>query len=235
MNGKHITAIVLAAGKGSRMHSETPKQFLDLCGKPVLYHSLKRFEESSVDEIILVTSKEDITYCKENIVEKYQLHKIKQVVEGGTQRYWSVRNGLHAIVSTDYVLIHDAARPCLMVKSIEQSIIEVMESGACTLGVPVKDTIKVVDEFCMGIETPPREYLWQVQTPQSFCYEDIMKAYHRMEQEKNTDITDDTMIMERYLNKKTKLILGDYRNIKVTTPEDLLMAEIFLEKSEKNC
>ena len=228
MNGKHITAIVLAAGKGSRMCSKTPKQYLELCGKPILYYSLKRFEESSVNDIILVTGKEDITYCKENIVEKYQLRKIRQIVEGGTQRYWSVRNGLNAIISTDYVLIHDAARPCLTVKSIEQSIVEVMKSGACTLGVPVKDTIKVVDESCMGIATPPREYLWQGQTPQSFFYEDIMKAYRRMEQEMNTDITDDTMIMERYLNKKTKLILGDYRNIKVTTPEDLLMAEIFL-------
>ena len=234
MNGKHITAIVLAAGKGSRMCLETPKQFLDLCGKPILYYSLKRFEESPVDEIILVTGKEDITYCKENIVEKFQLHKIRQIVEGGTQRYWSVRNGLNAIVSTDYVLIHDAARPCLTVKAIEQSIIEVIKSGACTLGVPVKDTIKVVDESCMGVATPSREYLWQVQTPQSFCYEDIMRAYHRMEQEMDTDITDDTMILERYLDKKTKLILGDYHNIKVTTPEDLLIAEIFLEKIKKD-
>lgn len=235
MNGKHITAIVLAAGKGSRMHSEIPKQYLELCGKPVLYYSLKRFEESLVNDIILVAGKEDITYCKKDIVEKYQLYKVKQIVEGGTERYWSVRNGLNAAVGADYVLIHDSARPCLTVDMIEQSILEVIQSGACTLGVPVKDTIKIVDQHCMGIETPPRDYLWQVQTPQSFSYKDIIKAYHRMEQEMNVNITDDTMIMERYLDKKTKLILGDYCNIKITTPEDLLIAKIFLEKNEKSC
>ena len=173
----HITAIVLAAGKGSRMKSEVPKQFLELCGKPVLYYSLMTFEKSSVQDIILVTGKEDIEYCKQNIIDKYHFRKVKKIVEGGTERYWSVKNGLEAAKGTEYVLIHDAARPCLTQDIIESSISEVQKMGACTVGVPVKDTIKVVDNNGFGIETPPRNSLWQIQTPQSFCYGDIVAAY----------------------------------------------------------
>lgn len=228
-----VTAIVLAAGKGNRMHSEVPKQFLELCGKPVLYYSLKAFEESRVDDIILVTAKKDITYCKKDIIEKYNLKKVKSIVEGGTERYWSVKNGLIAAKEADYVLIHDAARPCITSEIIEDSIKEVMCSGACTVGVPVKDTIKVVDSDFFGIDTPVRSTLWQIQTPQSFKYQDIVKAYEKMEQVEDRDITDDTMIMERYLGKKTKVISGDYCNMKITTPEDLWMAEIFLRKIKK--
>lgn len=231
----HVTAIVLAAGKGSRMQSDIPKQYMEVEGKPVLYYSLKAFEESSVDNIILVTSEDNVSYCKNDIIDKYNINKVKYVVAGGSERYWSVRNGLNAAKGTDYVLIHDAARPCLTHEIIEQSIVEVQKTGACTVGVPVKDTIKLVDEDCFGIETPPRNLLWQVQTPQSFLYRDIMKAYRYMEQTNDTDITDDTMIMERYLGVKTKMIFGDYCNIKITTPEDLFIVESFLKKSKKSC
>lgn len=231
----HITAIVLAAGKGSRMQSDIPKQYMDIDGKPVLYYSLKAFEESSVDDIILVTSEDDVSYCKCEIVEKYHIDKVKGIVAGGSERYWSVKNGLYSANGADYVLIHDAARPCLTRKMIENSIEWVQKTGACTVGVPVKDTIKLVNADCFGIETPPRDLLWQVQTPQSFSYSNIMEAYRCMEQSNDTDITDDTMIMERYLGVKTKMIFGDYCNIKITTPEDLSIAEIFLKKSKKSC
>lgn len=227
------TAIVLAAGRGNRMHSEVPKQFLELRGKPVLYYSLSAFEESRVDDVVLVTGKQDIDYCKKNIIEKYDFHKVKYIVEGGTERYWSVKNGLSVVNDSDYVLIHDAARPCLTQKMIEDSITEVSRSGACTLGVPVKDTIKVVDADNFGVGTPARNTLWQIQTPQSFVFREIMEAYKIMKQAGDTDITDDTMIMERYLGRKTKVIMGDYCNIKITTPEDLLITEIFLEKMKK--
>ena len=225
-----FTAIVLAAGKGSRMHSDVAKQFLELCGRSVLYYSLMAFEESSVDDIILVTGAEDIAYCKKEIITKYHFNKVRAVVEGGEERYWSVKNGLQAAHGADYVLIHDAARPCLTRELIERSIIEVVRSGACTVGVPVKDTIKVVDSQQYGIGTPDRSTLWQIQTPQSFRYQEIISAYEKMEQSGDTDITDDTMIIERYLGKKTKVILGDYSNLKITTPEDLAVAEIFLGK-----
>lgn len=235
MEKEHVTAIVLAAGTGSRMQSDVPKQYMELNGKPVLYYSLQVFEDSAVDDIILVVSKDDVSYCKKEIVDAFDLKKIKCIVEGGSERYWSVRNGLNAAKGTDYVLIHDAARPCLTNDMIEDSIVWVKKTGACTVGVPVKDTIKIVDENQLGVETPPRNFLWQVQTPQSFLYEDIMKAYALMEQSGDSDITDDTMIIERYIGKKTKLIMGDYCNIKITTPEDLSVAEIFLKKSKKSC
>ena len=230
-----VTAIILAAGKGNRMHSEVPKQFLELGGKPVLYYSLNAFEKSTADDIILVTGKDDIAYCEEQIIEKYHFNKVKAVVEGGAERYWSVKNGLIAARGSEYVLIHDAARPCIGEDIIERSIIEVMRNGSCTVGMPVKDTIKVVDGNNYGVDTPSRDTLWQIQTPQCFRYEEIIAAYEKMEQAKDTDITDDTMIMERYLGVRTKVILGDYRNIKITTPEDLNIAEIFLRKMEESC
>lgn len=229
-----VTAIVLAAGKGNRMQSDIPKQFLELHGKPVLYYSLKAFEASPVDRIILVTSESDIAYCKKEIIEKYHLNKITDVVSGGTERYWSVKKGLLAAKNSDIVLIHDAARPCLTLKMIEDSIMEVQRHGACTLGVPVKDTIKIVDGNSWGIETPDRRTLWQIQTPQSFLYKELVAAYEKMEMSGDIDITDDTMIMERYLQKKTKVIMGDYCNIKITTPEDLDVCKIFLEKMKKH-
>lgn len=231
----HVTAIVLAAGKGSRMQSDVPKQYMLIEEKPVLYYSLKSFEESSVDDIVLVVSESDVSFCEKNIVDKYHLNKVKMVVAGGSERYWSVKNGLLAARGADCVLIHDAARPCLTVDVIERTIESVKENGACTVGVPVKDTIKMVDDRGYGIDTPPRKYLWQVQTPQAFFYNDIVEAYRLMEQSDDTDITDDTMIMERYLNKKTKTIFGDYCNLKITTSEDLLIAEVFLKKSKKSC
>ena len=235
MEHTHITAIVLAAGKGSRMQSDIPKQYMNIEDRPVLYYSLKSFEESSVDDIVLVTSEDDVSCCKESIVEKFHINKVKDIVAGGSERYWSVKNGLLAAKGADYVLIHDAARPCLSVDVIERSIVEVKKCGACTVGVPVKDTIKKVDKECYGIDTPPRDSLWQVQTPQSFLYEDIVMAYRHMETTNDTDITDDTMILERYLGVKTKMIFGDYCNIKITTPEDLSVAEIFLKKCKKSC
>ncbi len=235
MEKEHITAIVLAAGTGSRMQSDVPKQYIELAGKPVLYYSLKVFEDSIVDDIILVVSKDDVSYCKEEIVDAYAFQKVKCIVAGGSERYWSVRNGLNAAEGADYVLIHDAARPCLTNEMIGASIVQVKKTGACTVGVPVKDTIKIVDENQLGVETPPRNLLWQIQTPQSFLYEEITKAYVLMEESGDSDITDDTMIIERYLGKKTKIIMGDYCNIKITTPEDLLVAKNFLKKSKKSC
>jgi len=229
----HVTGIVLAAGKGSRMHLDTPKQFLIIDEKPLLYYSLKAFEESSVNDIVVVTNEEYVEFCLRDIIEKYHITKVRKVVPGGSERYWSVWKGLEACRETDYVLIHDAARPCLTAKMIHDSILKVMECGACTVGVPVKDTIKVVNETGEGIDTPSRERLWQVQTPQSFLYDDLVAAYEKMKCSGDRDVTDDTMIIERYLEKKTYMVMGDYCNIKVTTPEDLLVAEIFLKKMKK--
>lgn len=222
-----ITAIVLAAGVGSRMKSNVPKQFMELNGQPIMYYSLKAFQESEVSRIVLVTNPEYIEECRNDIVEKNHFDKVTAIIAGGSERYWSVWNGLSEAMDSDYVLIHDAARPCLTQKMIKDSIEAVKKWGACTVGVPVKDTIKVVDENNWSIDTPERKLLWQIQTPQSFCLKDLVLAYEKMRESGDADITDDTMIIERYLNKKTKIIMGDYCNIKVTTPEDMGVAELF--------
>ena len=225
-----IAALVLAAGKCSRMKSECPKQFIEICGKPVVAYSLLEFEKcSKIQEIVLVTGQDDIAYCQKEIVERFGLRKVKKIVAGGTQRYWSVWNGLQEVSDSDYVLIHDGARPMITQQIIEDSIEEVVRTNACTVGVPVKDTIKIVDGNGMGIDTPDRNTLWQIQTPQSFRVELLIAAYNKMREEKCVNITDDTMIMEQFSGVKSKVIMGDYRNIKLTTPEDLFVAEKFLK------
>lgn len=231
----NVTAIILAAGRGSRMQTDIPKQFLEVEGRPILSYSVEAFEKSSVSQIILVTAKEYLEYCRREIVERFRCKKVRHIVEGGSERYWSVKNGLMAAKGTEYVLIHDAARPCITVQMIESAICHLKTGEACTLGVPVKDTIKVVDGDGYGIDTPPRNFLWQIQTPQCFCYAEICQAYEKMELSGDTDITDDTMILERYLHKKTRVIMGDYCNIKVTTNEDLETVGKFLKNMAKSC
>lgn len=228
-----ITAIVLAAGSGSRMKSKTKKQFMEIKGKPVIWYSLFEFEKSRVDEIILVTGKEDIDYCKKEIVEKYNLKKIKNVVAGGSERYESVYNGLKEVTG-NIVLIHDGARPLINNEIIERSIEGTIKSDACVVGVLVKDTIKRADKEGYIIDTPNRSELWITQTPQSFKTDLVKMAYKKMKEELekgNTtlNITDDAMVVEEFTTNQVRFVQGDYKNIKVTTPEDIDIAELFIE------
>lgn len=232
-----ITAIVLAAGSGSRMKSKTKKQFIEIKGKPVIWYSLFEFEKSRVDEIILVTGKEDIDYCKKEIVEKYNLKKIKNVVAGGSERYESVYNGLKEVTG-NIVLIHDGARPLINNEIIERSIEGTIKSDACVVGVPVKDTIKRADKEGYIIDTPNRSELWITQTPQSFKTDLVKMAYKKMKEELekgNTtlNITDDAMVVEEFTTNQVRFVQGDYKNIKVTTPEDIDIAELFIELDAK--
>ena len=232
-----ITAIVLAAGSGSRMKSKTKKQFLEIKGKPVIWYSLFEFEKSRVDEIILVTGKEDIDYCKKEIVEKYNLKKIKNVVAGGSERYESVYNGLKEVTG-NIVLIHDGARPLINNEIIERSIEGTIKSDACVVGVPVKDTIKRANKEGYIIDTPNRSELWITQTPQSFKTDLVKMAYKKMKEELekgNTtlNITDDAMVVEEFTTNQVRFVQGDYKNIKVTTPEDIDIAELFIELDAK--
>ena len=232
-----ITAIVLAAGSGSRMKSKTKKQFMEIKGKPVIWYSLFEFEKSRVDEIILVTGKEDIDYCKKEIVEKYNLKKIKNVVAGGSERYESVYNGLKEVTG-NIVLIHDGARPLINNEIIERSIEGTIKSDACVVGVPVKDTIKRADKEGYIIDTPNRSELWITQTPQSFKTDLVKMAYKKMKEELekgNTtlNITDDAMVVEEFTTYQVRFVQGDYKNIKVTTPEDIDIAELFIELDAK--
>ena len=222
------TAIVLAAGSGKRMNSKVHKQYLLLKEKPILYYSLKAFEDSVIDEIILVVGEGEIDFCQKDIVERYGIQKVRIIVEGGKERYHSVYEGLKAAGGADYVLIHDGARPFVTQSIIERTLSAVYEYKACVVGMPVKDTIKIIDEDSYAKETPDRSHIWLVQTPQAFSYPLIFDAYSRMLMQEDIGITDDAMVVERMTECKVKLIEGSYQNIKITTPEDLDIAEVYL-------
>lgn len=224
-------AIVLAAGSGKRMGTSTKKQYLLLEDKPILYYSLKAFEESFIDEIILVTSAEDISYVDENIVKKYGFKKVSSIIGGGAQRYNSVLNGINAVDTADYIFIHDGARPMINDEILNRAYDAVSTFEACVVGMPSKDTVKIASPDGFVSETPNRNLVWNIQTPQVFAFDLIKKAYNdvigREKEllEKGINITDDAMVLETYNGHKIKLVEGSYDNIKVTTPEDMKVLE----------
>ncbi len=225
------TAIVLAAGQGKRMKSSIQKQFMLICGKPVLYYSLYEFQNSPrIRDIILVTGEAELDYCRREIVERYGFSKVSRIVAGGKERYHSVYAGLLACRDTDYVYIHDGARPFVDEGIIERTHAEVLKSGACVAGMPVKDTIKIADESGCISYTPNRSLVWMIQTPQVFSYELVRSAYELQMADENPMITDDAMVVEQMLHRKVRLVEGSYRNIKITTPEDIPMAETLCKK-----
>ena len=170
MEKQKYAAIVLAAGSGKRMNSKVHKQYLIIQDRPVLYYSLKAFEDSAVDEIVLVVGKGEEEFCRKEIVDKYGISKVKSIVEGGKERYHSVFEGLKQTSDADYVLIHDGARPFVNQDIIRRCMQEVQKYQACVVGMPVKDTIKIADEEGWVDATPRRDLVWGIQTPQSFCY-----------------------------------------------------------------
>lgn len=224
------TAIVLAAGSGKRMNSKVQKQYMMLAGKPVIYYALKAFEQSPVTDIVLVTGAGEIEYCQKEIIEKYGIGKICAVVEGGKERYHSVYQGLLAAQGADYVLIHDGARPFVDTKMIQRSMEMVERYQACVVGMPVKDTIKIVNEDAIAVETPERSRLWQIQTPQTFSYKLLKQAYDKIFESEDASITDDAMVLERMTGYQVKVMEGSYQNIKITTPDDLITAEAYIKQ-----
>ena len=233
MNREKCTAVVLAAGKGSRMGTKIQKQYLEICGKPVLYYSLAAFAASPIiDEIVLVTGEGKTDYCRKNIIEAYGITKVNKIVVGGKERYESVYKALREIEPEGYVFIHDGARPFVNQDIIRRCMQEVQKYQACVVGMPVKDTIKIADEEGYAKQTPDRKNVWMIQTPQTFSYALIYEAYEEMLKTEDTAITDDAMVLERIKGKKSKLIEGSYRNIKITTPEDLLIANVYLQHPE---
>ncbi len=229
MNEK-ICAIVLAAGKGRRMGGDIQKQYMKINGKPLIYYSLKTMEKV-VDEIVLVVGQGEIPYCQEQIVDLYKFKKISKIVEGGKERYNSVYAGLQALKKCDYVLIHDGARPCITKDILEKSIEFTKKYKATVLGTRSKDTIKISDKQGIAIQTPDRNYVWNIQTPQSFEYNLIRKAYDTMLQKDTSDIniTDDAMVVEMFTEHKIKIVEGSYTNIKVTTPEDIELVKVYIK------
>ena len=233
--GEKVAAIVLAAGRGSRMNSDIHKQYMDLGGKPVLFYSLETFERSFVNEVVLVTGEEEIDYCRSEIVEKYGFSKVRKIIAGGRERYHSVWNGLCALDPCDIVMIHDGARPFVDEAILSRCLSDVREHKACVVGMPVKDTIKLADDAGFSKETLPRHLLWMIQTPQVFAYDLVLRAFQTfMDREKELlaegiQITDDAMVVEHFTNTSVKLTEGSYENIKITTPEDLPHAQMILK------
>lgn len=196
---------------GKRMNSKVQKQFLLLKGKPLLYYSLACFQKSrEIDDIIIVTGKESIEFCKKEIVELYGFTKVRTVTAGGKERYDSVYAGLCACEDTDYVFIHDGARPFVTEDMIQRVKTAAVEYQACTVGMPSKDTIKIADKNNMVSETPERSRVWMIQTPQAFGYDLLKKAHDRARQGDMSGVTDDAMVVETYTDRKIKLVEGSY-------------------------
>ena len=218
-----VSAIILAGGRGKRMGRNISKQYICVNGKPILYYTIKRFLEcKSVDNIVLVLPEDEIEYCKEKILNKYSL-KVDKIVKGGKERQDSVYNALSAMKDTEIVLIHDGARPFVSEEIIKNGISNAIKYKAAAPGVMPKDTIKVKDEKSLSKETLNRSELVAVQTPQVFDFKLIKECHERVRAEKIA-VTDDTMVVEHYGNK-VFLYEGDYTNIKITTPEDLIIAD----------
>lgn len=217
-------AIIVAAGKGKRMKRPINKQFILVQGKPILYYSIHIFSQNPlIDGIVVVCAKDEIEYCREEIVEKYSFDKVVGIVSGGKERQDSVFNGLKVLKNCDVVLIHDGARPFVTNKIIEDGIMYSNMYGACACGITPKDTIKVKNKEGFSHTTLERENLFVVQTPQCFKY-DLIYDCHKKFMDENSQATDDTTVVEHYGNK-VYLYEGSYDNIKITTPEDLAIAE----------
>ena len=236
----------MAAGSGSRMKSGVAKQYMQLCGKPLIWYALHTIEKSSViDDCILVTGAEDISYVRDEIVARYGFHKVDSIVAGGKERYDSVYHALRVIADgkmkvpneDGYVFIHDGARPFLTEEILQRDYEEVQVSRACVTGMPVKDTIKVADQSGFALRTLDRSLVWQIQTPQVFDTLLIIEAYEKLMREKDrlfsegVKITDDAMVVETLMDIPVKLVQGSYENIKITTPEDMATAEAFVYKN----
>lgn len=227
--GLKVCALIAAAGKSRRMGGKINKQLILLDGIPVLARTLKVFDEADIiDNIVVVSAVSDIEYYTENIINKYGTKKVINVIAGGAKRQQSIMNGLCALSGAcDIVAVHDGARPFVTASIINRSVEEAYLYGAAACGVNVKDTIKVIDSDSFIKETPDRNTIYAVQTPQTFWY-DLLYEAHKKAIEEGFQGTDDTVLVERQ-GVKVKLFLGSYENIKITTPEDIFVAEAILK------
>ena len=223
------TAVIVAAGKGKRMGTEISKQFLPLCGKEILAHTVEKFEKAAcIRDIILVTGGDALQDVRQ-MVQEYGWKKIISVTEGGKERQDSVFLGLQQVPQdTEIVLIHDGVRPFVTEEILERSIAAAKETGGCVAGVPAKDTIKVCDAEGFAIATPDRSTLRQIQTPQTFRRKEILAAYEKAKADGFLG-TDDASVAE-HSGFPVRVIMGSYRSIKITTKEDFLIGAAFLKE-----
>lgn len=226
------SAVIVAAGMGKRMQSNINKQYIKLRDKEVVAHTIEVFDKNdNIDEIIVAVREDEEEFFVEHVLNKYNFDKKIKIAHGGNERQDSVYNGLKKVSKEcNIVLIHDGARPFVSDAIINNSIEEAIENKAVVVGVPVKDTIKVLDDKNIITNTPNRKYVWAVQTPQSFDYELLMKSYDNAF-ENNFFGTDDAMLVEN-MGYNVKMIMGSYENIKMTTKEDLNFAEQILKSRE---
>lgn len=229
-----ISAIVLSAGRGFRMGGNTPKQYLEVGNLPVIVRTLNLFDISNlIEEVILVVDIPSLGFARE-MVKEYPLKKLKAIVPGGQERSHSVYQGLEVVnKESSLVVVHDGVRPFFTLALLERVIEKAKSKGAAIPGMPVKDTIKICNEEGLVISTPEREKLWSIQTPQAFRKDWLMEAYHQAMGE-GLIATDDAGLLER-IGRPVHVVKGDYENIKLTTPEDLLLAEGILKRREKSC
>ncbi len=227
-------AIIVSAGKGQRLGGVRKKQFLSLGGKPILSHTLASFERCPLIRFILVVvGEEDLEYCLKEVIEPYHYQKVLKIIPGGKRRQDSVKKGIEALPEdTEIVVIHDGVRPFVTEEMIEASIEEATRSGAAVVGVPVKDTIKMATSDGIVLHTLERSSLWQVQTPQAFQASILRKAYFTPALEEMS-VPDDATLVER-LGIKVHLLPGSYSNIKITTQEDLMLAQLILQMASKS-
>jgi len=219
-----ITAIILAAGTGERMCCDCNKAFVKL-NKPLLYYSLLPFEQhKEVNNIIIVLHGNDIDECKQ-LVAKYNITKVSDIIIGGETRQQSSYNGVSAATDSDIIMIHDAARPFVTKDIVTNSISDAEQHGASVVAVQVKDTIKQAEQNTIT-KTLDRNNLWEIQTPQTFKA-DLIKQAHEQAKEDNLKATDDAALVE-HLGKEVKITQGSYDNIKITTPKDLKFAQHLL-------
>ena len=240
------------------MHSDVAKQFMLLCGKPLIWYSLQAVQQSEIiDDCILVAGKPDGTasgswpdtleYVRGEIVEKYGFTKVDTIIPGGSERCWSVENAMAVLRDgveggrvpnrDGYVFIHDSARPFLTEEILYRTYEAVQRYRACVAAMPSKDTVKIADEECFAASTPPRSRVWTIQTPQVFDAGLIAAAYDKLReqylQSAQPPVTDDASVMELFSDVPVKLVEGSYHNIKITTPEDIKIAEAFLNGTHR--
>ena len=223
------SAIIPAAGSGKRLKSKTKKQYLEIQGKPLLYYTLRVLHKSkNIDEIVIVAPKNDLTFTRKDIVEKFEFSKVKCVVEGGIERQDSVKNGFDSIsTDTDIVVIHDAARPLINVDLIKKVVASAGKNGSAITALQITDTLKMAVEGVVK-NTFPRENFWRSQTPQAFNYNILNECYDRKLNEEAI-FTDEAQMVE-YAGFEVSLVEGWEYNIKITTNDDFKLAGFLLKE-----
>lgn len=227
MNSK-VCTLIPAAGKGSRMAHSVKKPYLQVAQKPILAHTIQRFEQNSaVDAIFVIVDQADFSECHATVLRPYAFTKVQKLIDGGETRQMSVYNGIRALsADVDFVIVHDGVRPFVTDEVIFACLAAADECGAAVAAVPVKDTIKIANTDRFIVETPAREQLWAVQTPQVFR-KSLLEEAHQAAQAQQLTATDDASLVEQ-LGFPVKLVKGSYANVKITTPIDLRIAEVLL-------